>query len=239
MSYKLAWTAISSLLSQFSRDYGPEVLLQINIAYFFPSIPVLCLQTAFNDVMDRRLGLPAAALTRLAGGLGGLALLTSFFPILANTHTGLITTTVFIGMSYGLAFGTSYQLASKFTPASTVALTTGFVSSGPVVLVLDLFLKRGTFYDPQGLSTLFTWVSMITCLGLLAACWVVMSNQTMLRLGSHGNQVELRLPSKGMLGMASSGTRKHGVRALIVGLGFFFFFFLIYKRNMQPISVVS
>lgn len=212
VSYKLAWTAISSLLSQFSRNYGPEVLLQINIAYFFPSIPVLCLQTAFNDAMDRRLGLPAAAMTRFTVGLGALALLTSFFPILASSHKGLILTTVLVGMSYGLAFGTSYQLASKFSPASTVALTTGFVSSGPVVLMLDLFLKRGTFYDAQGLSKLFSWVAMITCLGLAAACWVVMSNRALLRQGSHGHHVELRLPSKGTWGGASSATRKPGVR---------------------------
>ncbi len=49
MSYKLAWTAISSLLSQYSKEYGPDILLRLNVAYFFPSIPVLMLQTAFND----------------------------------------------------------------------------------------------------------------------------------------------------------------------------------------------
>ena len=49
VSYKLAFTAISSLLSQYSNQYGPDILLQLNVAYFFPSIPVLMLQTAFND----------------------------------------------------------------------------------------------------------------------------------------------------------------------------------------------
>jgi hypothetical protein len=125
VSYKLAWTSISSLLSQFGRDYGPEVLLQLNIAYFLPSIPVLCIQTVFNDAMDRRFGLPMGAMMRFTVGLGGLALLMSFFPLLASSHAGLLGTTVVVGMCYGLAFGTSYQLASKFSPASTVALTTG------------------------------------------------------------------------------------------------------------------
>lgn len=49
VAYKLAWTAISSLLSQYSQQHGPEILLYLNVAYFFPSIPVLILQTAFND----------------------------------------------------------------------------------------------------------------------------------------------------------------------------------------------
>ena len=211
MSYKLAWTSISSLLSQFSRDYGPEVLLQLNIAYFLPSIPVLCLQTIFNDRMDRRLGLPLAAMLRFTAGLGGLALLTSFFPMLAASHAGLLGTTALIGMAYGLAFGTSYQLASKFSPASTVALTTGFVSSGPVVLLLDLLIKQqGTFYSPEGLASLFSWVAIITCTGLLAACWVVLCNLKLLRLGSQAHHVELRLPGKGWMGSAMT-TKKHGV----------------------------
>lgn len=34
-------------------------------------------------------------------------------------------------------------------------LTTGFVSSGPLVLVLDLMLKNGTYYNEEGLESLF------------------------------------------------------------------------------------
>ena len=95
------------------------------VAYFFPSIPVLVLQAVFNDSVDRRLGLALGAGMRLACGLGGLVVLTALFPHIATTHTTLLATTVLVGMSYGLAFGTSYQLASLFPRANTVALTTG------------------------------------------------------------------------------------------------------------------
>lgn len=125
VAYKLPWTAISSLLSQFSRDFGPQVLLQLNVAYFFPSIPVLVLQTLFNDSMDKKFGLAKGAATRLALGLGSLVVLTASFPAMATSHLGLLAGTVMVGVSYGLAFGTSYQLASRFAPAATVALTTG------------------------------------------------------------------------------------------------------------------
>lgn len=57
------------------------------------SIPVLVLQTLFNDAMDRRLGLPFGALIRLSAGLGSLALLMSFFTLLATSHQALITAT--------------------------------------------------------------------------------------------------------------------------------------------------
>lgn len=130
MAYKLAWTAISSLLSQFSRDYGPQVLLQLNVAYFLPSIPVLLLQTSFNDVMDRKLGMAKATLFRLTLGLGSLVLLMAYFPYLATTHASLLATTVMVGLSYGVAFGTSYQTASKFPATCTVMLTTGASKDG-------------------------------------------------------------------------------------------------------------
>ncbi|GFR41593.1 hypothetical protein Agub_g2316 [Astrephomene gubernaculifera] len=184
VAYKLAWTAISSLLSQYSKVYGPGILLQLNVAYFFPSIPVLMLQTAFNDRMDRRLGLPAGALLRLTLGLGGLVGLTRFFPVLtAGSERALLATTVLVGMSYGIAFGTSYQVASKYASGATVALTTGFVSSGPVVLLLDLALKRGPYYSPEGLETLFKWVAGITAAGLAAAAALVLGSWRMLAAG--------------------------------------------------------
>ncbi len=76
--------------------------------------------------MDRRLGLPLGALVRFGAGLGGLVYLTGHFPALtAGSERALLATTVAVGMAYGLAFGTSYQIASKYPSGATVALTTG------------------------------------------------------------------------------------------------------------------
>ncbi|GIL58218.1 hypothetical protein Vafri_13282 [Volvox africanus] len=196
VSYKLAWTAISSLLSQYSKVYGPDILLQLNVAYFFPSIPVLMLQAMLNDRMDRHLGLPIGALLRFTLGLGGLVGLTRYFPTLtAGSEQALLIMTVLVGISYGIAFGTSYQIASKFTAGSTVALTTGFVSSGPVVLLLDLALKRGTYYTDEGLEQLFKWVAIITAGGLLSAALLVLGSWRMLT-ASAPHRVELKVPYK-------------------------------------------
>jgi hypothetical protein len=125
VAYKTAWTAISSLLSQFSRDFGPQVLLHLNVAYFFPSIPVLLLQSAFQERMERRFGLAGSALARFCSGLGGLVLLTLAFPWFCHSEAELLSATVLVGVSYGVAFGTSYQLVSRFPKSSTVALTLG------------------------------------------------------------------------------------------------------------------
>lgn len=75
------------------------------------------------------MGMPAAALLRYSLGLGSLVLLTFHFPALtAGSQQALLGVTVLVGLSYGLAFGTSYQMASKFPPAATAALTTGAAS---------------------------------------------------------------------------------------------------------------
>ncbi|KAG2500340.1 hypothetical protein HYH03_001915 [Edaphochlamys debaryana] len=135
--------------------------------------------------MDRRLGLPFGALSRLLVGLGSLVALTYHFPQLtAPSQEALLFTTVLIGMSYGVAFGTSYQIASKYPSGATVALTTGFVSSGPVVLLLDLALKRGPFYSKEGLEQLFRYVSAITAAGLLSATALVLGSWRMLSAAS-------------------------------------------------------
>ncbi len=102
------------------------MLLQLNIAYFLPSIPVLMLQTRYNEAFDRKVGGPArGAILRFLLGLGGLTMLTLYFPNLASSHSRLLAVTTAVGMSYGVAFGTSYQLASHFPPVNTVMLTTG------------------------------------------------------------------------------------------------------------------
>lgn len=67
VSYKVAWTAISSLLTQLSAQYGPEVLLQLNVAYFLPSVPILMLQTLLNERLERRIGVPQVSFQEFLG----------------------------------------------------------------------------------------------------------------------------------------------------------------------------
>ncbi len=101
------------------------MLLHLNVAYFFPSIPVLLLQSAFQERIEQRFGLAGSALARFSIGLGALVLLTASFPAFCHSESWLLAATVLVGMSYGLAFGTSYQLVSKFPKHNTVALTLG------------------------------------------------------------------------------------------------------------------
>jgi hypothetical protein len=65
VGYKIPWTAISSLLHQFNQQFQqPKVLLWLNLAYFLPSMPALLLHSSLQDVLERKLGAPNAALAR-------------------------------------------------------------------------------------------------------------------------------------------------------------------------------
>lgn len=74
VGYKVPWTAISSLLHQISTAFQqPKVLLWLNLAYFVPSMPALLLHSSLQDCLERRLGVPTAALARWGGSAEGFA----------------------------------------------------------------------------------------------------------------------------------------------------------------------
>ncbi|WIA22536.1 hypothetical protein OEZ86_009526 [Tetradesmus obliquus] len=177
VAYKVPWTAISSLLGQLSVQFQqPSILLWLNLAYFLPSLPALLLHSSLQEKLEQRMGLPRAAMARFVFGLGGLVLLCLALPYCCGSITALLAATAAVGVCYSIAFGTSYQLVTHFPPGCTVALTTGFVSCGVVVLAADLLLKRGPYYSAAGMARLFQVVALQTCLGLAAAAAVLRRN---------------------------------------------------------------
>lgn len=76
VGYTIGWTALSSLLSSFKERFGPPVLLQLNLAYFLPSIPVLFLQTQYDSVLDHKFGLPRTMAIRMVLGKTSVLVLT-------------------------------------------------------------------------------------------------------------------------------------------------------------------
>ena len=54
----MGWMAVSSLLGYYKLLYGPQILLQMNIAYGFPSMPLLLVSSMLDRWLDRRFGEP-------------------------------------------------------------------------------------------------------------------------------------------------------------------------------------
>ncbi len=55
-AYTSVWLAISSQLGNYRELFGPQILLQLNIAYFLPSIPLLIVSGNFDKVLEAKLG---------------------------------------------------------------------------------------------------------------------------------------------------------------------------------------
>jgi hypothetical protein len=200
VAYKTPWTAVSSLLGQLADLHGPRVLLGLNLAYFLPSIPVLLSHassaggsgsgsgsdgggntpttTTSSSSFESRLGVPTAAALRLFLGLGGLAAVSALLmPALCSASGAgaallLLLATSALGALYGVAFGASYSLAARrcAPQGATVALSTGFVACGAVVLAADVAIKQGApDYTRDGLKALFGVVAGTCMVGALAS----------------------------------------------------------------------
>lgn len=59
LAFTMVWMLIISQLGYYKLLYGPQVLLQMNIAYFLPSIPLLGLSSQFDERLDQKFGMPA------------------------------------------------------------------------------------------------------------------------------------------------------------------------------------
>jgi hypothetical protein len=88
---------LTSELGYYSRKFGPEVLLQLNLAYYLPSIPVLVLSSHVERAMDDHFGRTQSMLLRLVAGLLGCALICAAFPFLPSSLEWLLGTTAVIG----------------------------------------------------------------------------------------------------------------------------------------------
>ena len=65
----MGWTTLSSMLANFKERFGPPVLLQLNLAYFLPSIPVLFMQMQYDSVLDNKFGMSGAMAARMTFGM--------------------------------------------------------------------------------------------------------------------------------------------------------------------------
>ena len=57
LAFTMVWMTIVSQLGYYKLLYGPQVLLQMNIAYFLPSIPLLGLSSFYDERMDQKFGM--------------------------------------------------------------------------------------------------------------------------------------------------------------------------------------
>ncbi|DBB16535.1 TPA: hypothetical protein ACH3X3_014799 [Trebouxia sp. C0006] len=169
IAFTAGWTAISSLIGYYKALYGPHMLLHLNLAYFLPSLPTLILQSVWDAKLDGKYGIAKAATVRLCLGLGGSALICAIYPFYEASRTILLVLVSLLGLCNSIAFSTSYQTVTHFGTSNSVALTTGFVASGPIVVLAEAALRMGPRPSYTQQLLLFELVAALTLAGWIAA----------------------------------------------------------------------
>jgi MFS family permease len=156
-------------MAYYSKLYGPQVLLQMNIAYFVPSIPVLILFGHVENLLNAQLGPTMSMLARITFGMLGCAMLCAWFPFIPQHAFNLLAIVAALGCFSAIAFSTSYQLVSWFRSADTIALGIGCVASGPTALLIQICLQIGPRPKPWQWIAMFEIAAGLVVVGLLAA----------------------------------------------------------------------
>ncbi|KAF6259792.1 hypothetical protein COO60DRAFT_1700650 [Scenedesmus sp. NREL 46B-D3] len=169
VAYTTPWIVMLSQLAYYSKIYGPQVLLQLNIAYYLPSIPILLLLGHIEKVLDEQFGSTASMAIRLTIGLTGCAAISAVYPFIPGRLSFLLWLVVGLGSISAVAFSTSYQLVAWFRSADTIALGIGCVASGPLALVIQVALQIGTTPKRWQWIALFEAAAALVLVGLVAA----------------------------------------------------------------------
>ncbi|WIA44093.1 hypothetical protein OEZ86_010446 [Tetradesmus obliquus] len=169
IAYTTPWIIMLSQLAYYSKIYGPQVLLQLNIAYYLPSIPILLLLGHIEKILDEQFGSTASMAIRLTVGLTGCAAISALYPFIPGRLSYLLWLVVALGSISAVAFSTSYQLVAWFRSADTIALGIGCVASGPLALIIQLALHIGTTPKRWQWIGLFEAAAGLVLVGILAA----------------------------------------------------------------------
>ncbi|KAK9813902.1 hypothetical protein WJX73_004060 [Symbiochloris irregularis] len=194
VGYQEGWIAVSSMLGAFKQLFGPAMFLYLNLAYYLPSIPVLVLQAQFDHRLNQRLGLPTATAIRMTFGLGCTAAIMGLLPFFMWRAYDLLVLVVLLGITSSVVFSSSYQIVSHFPASSNVALTTGFVGGGPLVLLVQLLAEIGPHPSQGQAALLFEFSAFIAILGLVAGGLLISKHWHHLAAMGGGGSKEPLLP---------------------------------------------
>jgi len=142
----LAWTAILSNLVYYTAVLGKESYLYLNIAVFFPLLPIFIIQAGLDSHFDRQYGsLKSYSYRGILGFVIGNIVL-GLIPSASHNLLALSLLTLAIGLSSAVLHGTLKQMASFIYPECgrlPAALNSGMQASSALVLIVSLLTGFG------------------------------------------------------------------------------------------------
>eukprot|EP00798_Chlamydomonas_sp_ICE-L_P016004 gene16004-22142_t len=177
VAFMMPWVMMTSMLGYYAYLFGNEVLLEMNMAFYLPTIPVLILSGRLEKVLDAHFGNINSMAFRLNFGLVGCAILSGIFPFVpVRSFPLLMIMTALQGTMSAVAFSTAYQLVQYFRRADIIGLGIGGVGCGPLALLLQICLHVGPIPER------WQWIAMleVTALFVVIGSWIAMFEVTAL-----------------------------------------------------------
>ena len=121
--------------------FGPRILLQLNLAFYLPSLPLLAAADRWDAPFNQKYGEKRSTTGRLLAGFGGGALVLATLPWHGDTRAWLLGATAVLGVCCSSAMNVSTQLAAMQAGGASGALALGFVMSAPLVLAAKVAFR--------------------------------------------------------------------------------------------------
>lgn len=168
----------------FDQRYGKRRTNTFRVAAGAGCVPGSCMKAtlaclpclpALRSTCCRRLHIPCPA----CAGFGGCAAVLLAFPFVQGHLLCLLGAVVALGVFSAAAAGSSYQLATQQDDggSATVAVALGYVSSAPVVLLVEAGWRIGPLCPWHKVLVLYATVAAITAAALAAAMAIVRRQQ--------------------------------------------------------------
>jgi hypothetical protein len=143
-----AQTAILSMLTYYSLQFGPQTFVALNCATYLPSLPIVLVQSKLDSAYDRIYSTAVTFKFRIAVSFFVLAATLCALPLLPlREEWELLVCAAVIGIFTGVLFGSFCQLLtfvnSTNQSTNTAYFAFGYQGSGVVVLLLSLIAFRG------------------------------------------------------------------------------------------------
>jgi hypothetical protein len=108
-----AWTGMMTFLGVFKKNFGGDIFLWMNAAYYGPALPVLILNITYGKKMDAKMGSYKGYMIRGVGCSLILGILMAIHPAMMKTGLGatwVILESFLIGLFGGMAYGCKFFL---------------------------------------------------------------------------------------------------------------------------------
>ena len=160
----LCYIATLSSLVFFEGCYGPNSYVFLNLATFFPLVPVALAQARYDQEYDMKIGSFRTFYFRGLAGFLVSAVFVALIPSTSNIEELLVCTT-FLGVSGAVLQGTLNQMASFVSddPRLKASVSAGLQSSALLTLIISLLSGFGSSENTSGMFSFFYTIAGLQC----------------------------------------------------------------------------